>query len=227
MNTDALIRTKLQRPAIGPDILPRTQLIESLENGRHRKLTLISAPAGYGKSILASLWLEASECPGAWLSLDKNDNNLGVFLNYFIGAIRTIFPESYSETGHLLRGIQPPMQNILATSLINDAFTLPQPCLLVLDDYHLILNRDINQLIDTFIQYLPARIHLVLITRHDPSLDIGKLRAKNQVNEIRLAKLRFNEEETQQYLDVMFGGNVPPNWAPGSATSLRQWWLRP
>ncbi|HCB48065.1 MAG TPA: hypothetical protein DEP47_00725 [Chloroflexi bacterium] len=213
MNEDVLIRTKFQRPSIGPDILPRPRLIERLENGRHRKLTLISAPAGYGKSILASIWSQECSCLSAYLSLDKKDNDLGVFISYFISALQTIFPDSFPGTMELMNGQQLPSLDIISTRLLNEAASTPQPFILILDDYHLITDREIIQLTGTLIQYLPAHMHLVLITRQDPPLDIINLRARNQVAEIRLADLRFNKEETVQYLDIKLGKSIAPDLA--------------
>jgi LuxR family maltose regulon positive regulatory protein len=234
MNTDTLIRTKLQRPTIGLDILPRTRLIERLDDGKYRKLTLISAPAGYGKSILASAWQEACSCPGAWLSLDENDNDLGVFVNYFISAIQTMFPESFTETKALINGQKRPALDIVSTYFVNETASVSQPFMLVLDDYHVIFNQDIHRLIGNLIQYLPAPMHLVLITRQDPPLDITNLRAKNQVTEIRLAELRFNEEEALKYLDSKLGDSITPDlahelfqrtegWAVGLRLALMAW----
>lgn len=213
MKADTLISTKLQRPVVGPNILSRTRLIARLENGRYRKVTLISAPAGYGKTILASAWQETCNCPGAWLSLDENDNDLGVFVHYFISAIQTIFPESLAETEALLNGQKLPTVDIVSTYLVNEVASVSQPFTFVLDDYHVILNQEINRLIDTLIRYLPSTLHLVLITRQDPPLDIVNLRAKNQITEIRLAELRFGEEEALQYLDSKLDDSITPDFA--------------
>jgi len=213
MQTDVLIRTKLQPPTIGPDILPRPQLIERLENGRYRKLTLISAPAGYGKSVLAAIWQKMCGCPVAWLSLDRHDNDLGVFLSYVVKAIQTSLPGTYPNTAAMLNGLQLPPLELLTTSLVNETAVLPQPFLLILDDYHLIHNPDIHQLIDTLIQYQSPYMHLGLITRQDPSLDIVNLRAKNQVTEIRLAELRFNKAEAQEYLSQYLSNEGSPDLA--------------
>ena len=120
MQANSLIQTKLQPPILGPDVLPRTHLIERLENGRFRKLTLISAPAGYGKSVLAGMWLEACHCPVAWLSLDTHDNDLGTFLSYLIHAVQTILPDTYDNTTALLNGLQLPPLDILTTNLVNE-----------------------------------------------------------------------------------------------------------
>ena len=211
MKGDTLISTKLQRPVVGPDILPRTRLLERLENGRYRKVTLISAPAGYGKSVLASAWQKSCDCPGAWLSLDKNDNDLGVFVNYFISAIQTVLPESFTETEALLNGLKLPTVDIISTYMVNELASVAQPFTFVLDDYHVILDQEINWLIDALIRYLPPAMHLVLITRQDPNLDIVNLRAKNQINEIRLTELRFDEEEALQYLDSKLNGSITPD----------------
>lgn len=207
----ALIQTKFQRPVLGPDLLPRTQLIDRLENGRYRKLTLISAPAGYGKSTLASAWLEVCHCPSAWLTLDKQDSDLSVFLSYVIGAVRSIFPNAFPELGASLAGVELPGRDFLARQLVNEATMLPESFILALDDYHLVQNQGIHQLIDTFIQYQPAQMHLVLITRQDPALDTVKLRAQDQVTEIRLADLRFSEAESQQYIHARLGARLSPD----------------
>ena len=209
----ALIKTKLQPPVIHPDILPRPQLIERLQNGRYRKLTLVSAPAGYGKSVLAGIWQEACDCPVAWLSLDKNDDELEVFLKYVVTAIQTILPDACPNLAALLNGLQLPPLEVLTTSVINETAVLTQPFMLVLDDYHLIHNQDIHQLIDALIQYQSPHMHLVLITRQDPPLDIVTLRAKGEVTEIRLADLRFSEAEARQFLQKFLPDDMPSELA--------------
>ena len=208
MQADSLIRTKLQSPTVGPDILPRPHLIERLENGRFRKLTLISAPAGYGKSVLAGIWKKSCDCPTAWISLDKHDNDLGVFLSYVVTALQTILPDTYPNTATMLNGLQLPSLEQLTTSLVNETIAVSQPFLLILDDYHLIDNQEIHQLIDSLIQYQSPHLHLALITRQDPQLDIMSLRASNEVTEVRLADLRFTEVEAHQYLNQQFGKNI-------------------
>lgn len=209
MHINAQIPTKLQPPTLSSDILQREQLVKRLSNGRYRKLTLISAPAGYGKSVLAGIWQKACDCPVAWLSLDKNDNELGVFLRYVISVMQTILPETYKDTATLLNGLDLPPVDTLTLSLVNETAVIPQPILLILDDYHLIHNPDIHQLIDSLIQYQSPHLHLVLVTRQDPPLDIVSLRAKNEVTEIRLTELRFNETETEQYLNQQLGDTIP------------------
>ena len=110
-----IIRTKLHRPPVTRDLVPRMQLLERLEYHRQRPLTLVAAPAGYGKSTLVSHWLEASACPGAWVSLDEDDNDLRLFLTYFLEAIRSVFPAAMQETVALLKaGNLPPVSELAA-----------------------------------------------------------------------------------------------------------------
>jgi LuxR family maltose regulon positive regulatory protein len=204
-----LIQTKLQPPIVAPNTLSRPQLVQRLQNGRFRKLTLISAPAGYGKSVLASMWQAACDCPVAWISLDENDNDLGVFLSYVINAIQIIYPDAYKETAILLNGIQLPSSNVLLTSLINETVELSQPLTLIFDDYHLIQNADIHQFMRQCIDYQTDQTHFVFVTRQDPPFDIANLRAKSQLNEIRLTDLRFSEKEAQDYLSTHLTQDIP------------------
>jgi LuxR family maltose regulon positive regulatory protein len=194
-----LIVTKFQRPTLGPDILPRPHLINRLEEGQHRQLTLISAPAGYGKSILVSAWADTIDRPVAWLSLDKKDNDPRTFLLYFIGAVQTIFPEAYLETQALLNGSQLPPADYLASSLTNETSAFPQPFQLVLDDFHHLDHPQIHQVMAGLTHYRPAQLHLVIVTRQDPQLDLYNLRAKNLLTELRLNDLRFSQDEVQQF----------------------------
>jgi LuxR family maltose regulon positive regulatory protein len=120
MEAVSLIRTKLQRPIVSHNLLPRSQLVQQLENRRQRKLTLISAPAGYGKSTLVNQWLETYPTPTAWLSLDENDRDLDTFLSYFVAAIQTTFPAACSATRALLSAPQLPPLGYLTTTLSND-----------------------------------------------------------------------------------------------------------
>jgi len=200
MQTHTLIQTKLQPPTLDPNILPRRQLIERVENGRFRQLTLISAPAGYGKSVLASLWQKECACPTAWISLDKNDNQLGRFLSYFTAAVRTIFPDGLEKTTALLNAPQlPPLETITAI-LINETAVLPHSFVIILDDFHLITLPKIHQLLAALIQHQSDKMHLMLITREDPLFGLPRLRARNQVTEIRAKDLRFNQAEAAQFL---------------------------
>ena len=218
-----LIQTKLARPRLNRNFLPRPHLVQRLENGRHRKLTLISAPAGYGKSTMASAWLEVCDCRSAWLSLDKNDNDLKSFLSYFIAAVHSSFPDFCLETQMLLDGPQLPPWEYLATTLINESTVLPGPFVIALDDYHHIQNKDIHQLMNTLIQYQSEKSHLVIVTRQDPMLSIAALRARGQLNDIRVNDLRFDREEVQRYWQVALSETPSPDLLDGLIKHTEGW----
>jgi LuxR family maltose regulon positive regulatory protein len=114
-----LLRTKFHRPRVLADLIDRPSLKERLDGGWDRALILVAAPAGFGKSTLLSAWLEVCDCPHAWLSLDEHDNDLGVFLAYFLGAVRTIFPNAITATQVLLSGVSLPPLTVIARSLLN------------------------------------------------------------------------------------------------------------
>ena len=224
MQNESLIGTKLHRPSLHPHLLPRLHLIERLQNGRSRKLTLISAPAGYGKTVLASSWLEVCESPAAWFSLDKNDGDLAVFLSYFIAAIETLFAGACGKTQALLTATSLPPVDYLATTLINETAVIPHPFIIVLDDYHLATSSEIQQLLSTFIQYQPEQIHLVIITRQDPMFDLVNLRAKKQITEIRARDLQLNDEEAHQLLTDAVGKRATPELA-GQVRDKTEGWM--
>ena len=142
-----LIRTKLHRPPATADHIHRPQLLERLERNRQRPLSLVSAPAGYGKTTLVSCWLEASDTPGAWVSLDENDNDLRMFLAYFTTSVQTIFPAAVRKTRAMLSGAALPPVTILARSLINELDQIDRDFILVLDDYHFIGEKAVHDLI--------------------------------------------------------------------------------
>ena len=223
MEINSLIQTKLQRPSLTPDILPRPQLIERLNDGRYRKLTLISAPAGYGKSTLASAWLDVCDCQSAWLSLDKRNNELGSFLNYFIAAIQKVSPDCCLETQSLLQGLQLPSVDILATTLINETVDIQEPLIIALDDYHYIHNADIHTFLRTLIQYQSDKWHMLIITRQDPLLDIAALRARGQLTEIRIDDLRLDREEVQHYWQVAGHEMLSPDLLDSLTNQTEGW----
>ena len=207
-NTPPLIQTKLHRPLLPVDLVPRPRLTEWLNERRRRPLTLVSAPAGYGKSTLISCWLESVDCPTAWLSLDKHDNEFGGFLRYFLAAIRTNFPNAVPETQALLMATPLPPIAAIANNLINELDRIDHAYILVLDDYHLIETQTIHDLLNEVLLHPPRNLHLVLGTRMDPLLPLVTLRANSHVTEIRTQDLRFNAEETTLLLQKMIGDPV-------------------
>jgi LuxR family maltose regulon positive regulatory protein len=203
-----ILRTKLNRPPVAEDHLHRKHLLDRLDRRLHRPLTLVSAPAGYGKSTLVSCWVEASKLPCTWVSLDEDDNDLHLFLAYFITAIQSIFPHFGSETRKYLQAANLPPTAVLASTLINELDQIEENYLLVLDDYHLITERKIHDLFSAILSHPPGTMHLVVATRRDPPLSMMELRARGQMTEIRVQELRFSADEIAQFLQQVMGMKV-------------------
>jgi LuxR family maltose regulon positive regulatory protein len=210
LRNSSLIRTKLNAPIIGTDIVTRPHLIELLQRGLNRKLTLISASAGYGKTTLVVMWLRTCSTSSAWLSLDEHDQDLILFVHYLIAAVRTVYPNACRDTLKLLRTPQTPPVEHLAITLVNDIAALPEPFILVLDDYHTIENEAILRLMDRLVFYLPAEMHLVLCCRTDPVLPLSSLRGRREITEIRVNDLRFSIQETQLFFEQAIGSPIDP-----------------
>ena len=206
-----LLQTKLYIPSPRPELVPRPRLIERLNEGLDqsqgfsRKLTLISAPAGFGKTTLVSEWSAACQQPVAWLSLDEGDNDLTRFLAYFIAALRTI--EADIDPGLLsaLQSPQPPPTEAVLIALLNEIATHPDRLILVLDDYHLIEVQTIHNALTFLLEHLPSQIHLVIATRDDPHLPLARLRARGHLTELRAIDLRFTAAETAEFLNRVMG----------------------
>jgi len=205
-----LLRTKLYRPPLTQDLVPRPRLLERLDRGRRRPLTLVSAPAGYGKTTLVSAWLqslaqETLSVPGAWLSLDEEDNDLVRFTTYLLAAVRTLFPDACPDTLALLQGATLPPLPVLARSLINELDALDASFVLALDDYRLIHDESVHRLLDALLAHPPRHMHLVLITRADPPLNLVRRRARGEVVKVCVGDLRFTEDETSAFLQRELG----------------------
>jgi LuxR family maltose regulon positive regulatory protein len=204
--TDSLTRsltlTKLQRPRVGRGVVRRLRLLEQL-NTPH-SLTFILAPAGYGKTTLLSTWLETCGVPNAWLSLDEHDNDLAVFITGLTEALHGVFPAAVDNTLVALNGLTLPPPEVLTHSLLNDLAAIQQDFILVLDDYHVIHNQAIHDLMLELVNYPPRSMHLVLASRHDPPLPLARLRTQGYVVELRTPELRLTLEEATLFLrDVM------------------------
>ncbi|MGB5650568.1 MAG: response regulator, partial [Sedimenticolaceae bacterium] len=196
-----ILRTKLHRPPPPQDLVPRTRLLERLETGRVRPLTLVSAPAGYGKSMLVSSWLEKADWPSAWLSLDEADSEIRQFLGYFVAAVKSIFADACEQIEVLSNAPSLPSAGAVAAILANELDALTQPFFLVLDDYHRIhLSSPANDLLGQLLARPPFPLHLVIVCRRDPALPLASLRGKGQVTEVRMQDLRFSGEETRSLL---------------------------
>jgi LuxR family maltose regulon positive regulatory protein len=198
-----VLATKLYIPPPPPQAVQRPRLRERLTAGLHRKLTLIAAPAGFGKTTLVSAWVAGCARPVAWLSLDAADSDPARFLTYLVAALRGVAADIGEGVLHGLAAPQPPSAEALLTPLLNEIAIVPQPFVLVLDDYHLIEAPAVDQALTFVIEHLPPQMHLVIATREDPPLPLARLRARDQLTELRAADLRFTSAEAAAFLQAM------------------------
>lgn len=209
MNT-SILATKLYIPQPRSKTVLRPRLIERLNEGlsASRKLTLVSAPAGFGKTTQVSEWVTVCERPVAWLSLDEGDNDPTRFLTYLVAALQTIMENIGAGVLGLLIAPQPPSSESILTALLNEIATIPDPFILVLDDYHLIDTKPVDDAITFLLEHLPPQMHLVIATREDPHLPLARLRARDQLTELRAADLRFTTSEAAEFLNQVMGLNI-------------------
>jgi LuxR family maltose regulon positive regulatory protein len=203
-----ILATKLYIPPPRPKVVLRPHLIERLNEGLHHKLTLISAPAGFGKTTLVSEWIAGCERPVAWLSLDDGDNDPKRFLAYLVAALQTIAPNIGEGMLAVLQAPQPPPIKSVLTALLNEITLLPNNFILVLDDYHVIDSKLVDDAITFLLEHLPPQMHLVIATREDPNLPLARLRAHGQSNELRVIDLRFTPSEAAEFLNQVMGLNL-------------------
>jgi LuxR family maltose regulon positive regulatory protein len=221
--TDPLITTKLHRPPVDRIHVHRPHLLARLDQHRDRPLTLVSAPAGYGKTFLIGCWLEACDIRSAWVSLDENDDDLQIFMSYFIAAIKSLFPEACRNTQTLLNTPNLPPITVLSTSLLNELNRIEQPFILVLDDYYRIKETTLHKLITDILKHPPKSFHLVISGRYDPPFPIVTLRAQSRVTEIRTQDLSFNVAETQTLLNQLLGDQVSLSTAASVEEKTEGW----
>jgi LuxR family maltose regulon positive regulatory protein len=208
-----LVETKFYIPKLRRSLVARPRLSERLSRGAESRLTLISAPAGFGKTTLLSAWLAASgreERSVAWLSLDESDSRPGVFWTYAITAMQTVVPGVGADALPLLQSAQAPIETVLAT-LLNELSAAPNEIHLVLDDYHLVDGPDVGAGMVFLLEHLPPNVHLVIISRADPGLPLARLRARGELVEVRAAELRFTLDEVTYYLNEAVGLDLTAN----------------
>jgi LuxR family maltose regulon positive regulatory protein len=199
-----LLKTKLIIPPTRGNLIPRPLLVELLNSGLEKKLTLIAAPAGFGKTTLVVDWLKQIDLPAAWLSLDEADNDLPRFLAYLAAAFQQVDEDIGALLRSALQSQQPPAIEKVLTALLNDIAIRIDPLILVLDDYHLLTEAAILEVMEFLLHHQPPQLHLLLATREDPDLPLARLRARDQLTEIRARDLRFTQAETEAFLrDVM------------------------
>jgi LuxR family maltose regulon positive regulatory protein len=200
-----LLTTKLYIPPVRPELVSRPRLIERLNQGLHRKLTLVSAPAGFGKTTLLSESVGGCGRPVAWLSLDKGDNDPTRFWAYFIAALQTVRADIGETALAMLRSSQPPPIEAILTTLINEVAEGADAFAFVLDDYHVIEAQPIRSALAFLLDHLPPQMHLVIASRADPPLPLSRLRGRGQLTELRTADLRFTPDEAAAFLNQVMG----------------------
>jgi LuxR family maltose regulon positive regulatory protein len=202
-----LLSTKLFIPSTRPELVSRPRLIERLNHGLRGTsgVTLISAPAGFGKTTLVSEWVTGSGRPAAWLSLDEGDNDPSRFLAYLITALQSIASRIGQGVLTVLQVPQPPPIDSVLTTLLNEITTLPDHFILVLDDYHVIESKTVDQALTFLLEHQPPQMHIAITTREDPDLPLARLRARGQLTELRAADLRFTLSEATEFLNQVMG----------------------
>ncbi len=203
-----LLTTKLFIPPTRPELVSRPRLIKRLNAGLHRKLTLISAPAGFGKTMLVSEWVASCERPAAWLSLDEGDNDPTRFLTYLVATLQTIAANIGEGVLGVLQSPQPPPTESILTALLNEITTIPDNFILVLDDCHVVDTKSVDNALTFLLEHLPPQMHLVIATREDPNLLLARLRAQGQLTELRVVDLRFTLSEAAEFLNRVMGLNL-------------------
>lgn len=200
-----LLRAKLNPPRLRSTLTRRAELLDRLNQGLSGDVTLISAPAGYGKTTLVAEWAEQAPLPVAWLTLDETDSDVITFLTYLIASVRTIFPEACPATLALVQGAQPLQASLLPIILVNEIDDLRQRFALVLDDYHFVSQPLIHELVDSILRRPPAQLHLILLSRTEPPLALGRLRATGMLNEFGIRDLRFSPSEAKALMAQLTG----------------------
>ena len=205
-----ILATKLYVPPPRSKIVLRPRLIERLNEGLSsgRKLTLISASAGFGKTTLVSQWVAVCDRPVAWLSLDEGDNDPTQFLIYLVAALQTIAANIGARVLGVLQAPQPPPIVSILIALLNEITTIPDHFVLVLDDYYVLDSKPVDEALSFLLEHLPPRMHLVITTREDPHLPLARLRVRGQLTELRAADLRFTPAEASEFLNQVMGLNL-------------------
>lgn len=200
--TAGLLKTKYTLPVMRKQILPRSTLSKKLDKALNYKLTVVSAPAGFGKTTAVLKWLEALSFPNAWLSIDSGDNDTLVFWRYFCASLNSIIPGISKETDYVFENQELFASNTHLSIIIDIITSLKEHFILVLDDIHLIKNHDIYDKLAFFITYMPQNLHLIIISRIQPRLGLAKLHLKDELLKISPEDLRFETDEISEYYNM-------------------------
>ena len=220
---DSLLVTKLYIPSPIVNHIPRPRLFQLLDEGLRlgRRLTLISAPAGYGKTTLISEWIHSRKWPAAWISLDEGDNDPARFFSYLGAAIQTAKPE-FGDLSPFQISPGRPFESVMV-SLVNLLANIPGPILIVLDDYHVIHNQSLHDSLAYLTENLPPDVHVYIATRADPPIPIARLRARGHLSELRMSDLRFTSEETAAFLNQVMDLSLSPEDIAGLECRTEGW----
>ncbi|MCB0105594.1 MAG: hypothetical protein KDE53_06790, partial [Caldilineaceae bacterium] len=200
-----LLQTKLRAPPPRTRLVARPLITAKLREGLSHPLTVICAPAGFGKTTLLSQWIAKTVDAVAWLGLDDEDNDPVRFFTYFLAALQAVQPTLGVTAQELFATTQPPALKASFTLLLNDLATLTTPLTLFLDDYHLITTPAIHEALTFLVDHLPSSCHLVLTTRIDPPLPLARWLVRNQLTEIRTDDLRFDHADAVTFLNEVMG----------------------
>ncbi|MFN8597867.1 MAG: LuxR C-terminal-related transcriptional regulator [Anaerolineae bacterium] len=211
-----ILTTKLYIPPLRPKAILRPRLIERLNEGLQRTpgVTLISAPAGFGKTTLVSEWMATltpanrAGVKAAWLSLDEGDGDPTRFLTYLIAALQTIVANIGEGLLNALQSPQPPPTESILTALLNEIAAVSEHFILVLDDYHVVETQVVDRMLAFLVEHLPPHMQLVIVSREDPPLPLARLRVRGQLIELRAADLRFTPDEAAEFLNRVMGLNL-------------------
>ncbi|HNB39972.1 MAG TPA: hypothetical protein PLG52_00635, partial [Anaerolineales bacterium] len=200
-----VMTTKLRVPPLRTKVVIRQRLLERLQEGLNHSLTLVSAPAGFGKTTLLSEWLGEVNLKVAWLSLDDSDHDTIHFITYLVSALQVIDKSIGESVLGALKSHQPPAVDTLLVALLNDIDSVSQDFILVLDDYHEVDSKPVDEALRFLVEYMPPQMHLIIASREDPPLPLARLRAKGQLTELRAADLRFTMQEAADFLNQVMG----------------------
>ena len=194
-----ILSTKLIKPKVGSETVYRRKIIELLEGNNNKPLSVVTAPAGYGKSTVVSQWINHQNAPGVWISLDDEHNNFRVFLSYFKFVLEKLFPESFVNFSKLLRNSELPSKQVLMHALINELELLDNKFVLVLDNYHFIIEPRIHEFIEDLLRFPTDSMHIVLVGRVEPAVNLSSLRVNNKMGEIGIEELSFSQIEIKEF----------------------------
>lgn len=223
-----ILSTKLTPPGLHPPFVARPALVARMDEGLDRKLTLISAPAGFGKTTLVCQWIASREQADdplkiGWVSLDQGDNDPVRFWRYVYTAFQRMIPQIGAPALSVIQNSPEPPFETMLTWFINQAAQQEDRAVLVLEDYHSLTSDVVHETLGFLIDHLPAQLHLILVTRNDPPLPLARLRARNELNEIRAEDLRFSVEEVQQFFDDALPYSLPQEMIARLAERTEGW----